>query len=62
MEECNLKFYQQSWFIWIMLFLFFPVGLFLLWQYADYTTKSKGIITALILASVIWWVTSGSQA
>jgi len=51
-----MKFYQQNWFIWIMLFVFFPVGLFLLWQHSDYTNKTKWIITGLILLSVVWWM------
>lgn len=51
-----MKFYQQNWFIWIMLFVFFPVGLFLLWQHSDYTSKTKWIITGLILLSVVWWM------
>jgi len=56
MERGIMKFYQQNWFIWIMLFVFFPVGLFLLWQHSDYTNKTKWIITGLILLSVVWWM------
>lgn len=54
-----MKFYQQNWFMWIMLFLFFPVGLFLLWTQSDYTKRSKIVITGLILVSVVWWMSGG---
>jgi hypothetical protein len=44
------KFYQKTWFIWLMLIFLFPVGLFLLFKYSDYSMKTKGIITVVILA------------
>lgn len=39
-------FYQKKWFIWLMVFFFWPVGLFLLWKFGNYSTKIKGAITA----------------
>lgn len=41
------KFYQKQWFMWLMLFIFAPIGLFLLWKYSDYSNKKKLIITAI---------------
>lgn len=34
-----MKFYEQSWFVILMLVLFFPVGLFLMWKYKKNWTK-----------------------
>jgi len=39
--------------MWILLILFFPVGLFLLWKYTDYSTKTKVIITVVFMALVL---------
>lgn len=38
--------YQKAWFIWLMVFLFFPVGFVLMWLYSGYTKKAKCLIMA----------------
>lgn len=44
-----MKFYEKDWFVILMLFLFFPVGLFLMWKYKkEWSTPVKGIITGCI--------------
>ena len=43
------KWYQKTGWIILLLILFFPVGLFLMWKYTDWKKPIKGIITALIL-------------
>ncbi len=49
-----MKFYEKTWFMWLMLVFFFPVGLFLLWKYSAYSNKAKGIITCLIIGLLIF--------
>lgn len=48
------KFYKKNWFIWLMLIFIFPLGLFLLFKYSNYSNRTKGIITIIILGLVIW--------
>lgn len=47
------KFYKKNWFIYLMLFVFPPVGIILLWIFNRKSTKAKGILTAV---SAIWLV------
>lgn len=35
------KFYQKNWFAIFMLILFFPIGIFLLWNYSTYSKRKK---------------------
>lgn len=44
----NKKWYQKSWGIILMLILFFPVGIFLMWKYSDWNKIIKIIITAIL--------------
>lgn len=43
------KFYQKTWFCVLMLFLFFPVGLILMWKYKRFSETARIIITGLFL-------------
>ena len=45
----NTKFYQKNWFIWLVLIIFFPVGVFLLWKYSQYSKISKVLISIVVL-------------
>lgn len=36
-----MNFYKKSWFMWVMLFVFTPVGLYLLWKNENYGKKTK---------------------
>lgn len=47
MEE--VRFYQNSWFIAAMIFLCFPLGLYLMWKYADWDPASKVSISSLFV-------------
>lgn len=49
MEE---KFYQKTWFIWLMIFVFWPVGLILLWMSKKYSQKVKLIVSAFFIAII----------
>lgn len=48
-----MKFYQRNWFVILMLILFFPVGLFLMWKYANWRNYAKIIITVAIALLVV---------
>lgn len=45
-ENCQ-KFYSKSWFIILMLLLFFPIGLVLMWRYMKFNKPCRIVITAL---------------
>ena len=48
-----MKFYQKNWFVILMLILFFPVGLFLMWKYANWRNYAKIIVTVAIALLVV---------
>ncbi len=45
------KWYQQTWGIVLLFVLFFPVGIYLMWRYADWSQKAK-IIVSVIFAII----------
>lgn len=47
------KFYKRNWFIYLMLFIFPPVGIILLWIYNKRSTKAKAILSVI---SAIWLI------
>ena len=49
-----MKIYEKNWFIILMLVLFFPVGLFLMWKNAKWHKTVKIIVTALIVVIAIF--------
>ena len=40
-----MKFYEKTWFTVLMLLLFFPVGLFLMWKYQKFNKGARIIIS-----------------
>lgn len=52
------KFYQRNWFILLLLVFFFPVGLFLMWKYADWKKAIKIIVTVVVAIMFIYGVVS----
>ena len=49
-----MEFYKETWFIVIMLFICFPIGLYLIWRHkTEWTTKFKIIITIAFLTILI---------
>ena len=48
-----MKFYEEDWFIFLMLILCFPYGLFLMWKYSKWHIKAKKIISVLIAVMVV---------
>ena len=57
----NLKWYQKKNGIIIVLILFFPVGLYLMWKHSDWNNKTKVIITSLFLIVGIFSKTDESS-
>lgn len=51
--ELDTKFYYKSWFIALMVIIFFPVGLFLLWR-SNTSKKIKWATTLFFIAIVIY--------
>ncbi len=41
------KWYQQTWAIIVLLWLFFPVGLFLMWKYSDWRSQIKWAVSVV---------------
>ena len=54
-----MKIYEKNWFIILMLILFFPVGLFLMWKNAKWHKTVKIIISVLFAIMVIF--SNGSE-
>ena len=54
-----MKIYEKNWFIILMLVVFFPVGLFLMWKNAKWHKTVKIIISVLFAAAVIF--SNGSE-
>lgn len=45
----NKKLYQKNWFIWLMLILFAPIGIILLWVNKKYSTKIRTILSGVFI-------------
>ena len=54
-----MKIYEKNWFIILMLVVFFPVGLFLMWKNAKWHKTVKIIISVLFAVAVIF--SNGSE-
>lgn len=50
------KFYEKSWFMWIMLLLITPVGIFLMWKYHPEMKKNTKIILTVVFALIFLFV------
>lgn len=48
-----MKFYERTWFVIIMLIFFFPLGLFLMWKFKDWTKGVKWIVTIVVVLVAI---------
>lgn len=52
MQEEENKFYQKWWFIVLMLFLFFPIGLYLMWKHEAFNKTVRWVVTG-VFASIL---------
>lgn len=44
-NQLEKKFYEKIWFMWVSLFLFAPLGIFLMWKHKRFSQKWRNIIT-----------------
>lgn len=52
------KWYEKSWVIILFLLFFWPVGLFLMWRFADWSKAAKVVVTIIIaICAIVWLVT-----
>ena len=56
------KFYEQQWFMWIMLVFFAPVGIFLMWKFNTTLQKKTKIILTVIFAIFFLVVAVGGDS
>jgi len=57
------KFYEQTWFMWVMLIFFAPVGIFFMWKFHPEMKKNTKIILTVVFAIlfIIIMASSGSE-
>lgn len=55
------KFYEQQWFMWVMLVFFAPVGIFLMWKFNTKIQKKTKIILTVVFAIFFLVVAVGSD-
>jgi len=53
-EEAPVPLGQRLWFIALMMFVFFPVGLVLFWRHEDFPPETKWLVTIVVIGTVIW--------
>lgn len=53
------KFYTKTWFMWLMLVLFAPIGIFLMWKFHDEMKKDIKIILTIVFA--IFFLIGGDE-
>ncbi|HEY9060236.1 MAG TPA: thermonuclease family protein [Pseudobacteroides sp.] len=56
MNNDKVRFYNKPWFMWVMLILFAPVGLILLWKNKRYNTPARFILTFVFSAVFLFVV------
>ena len=49
----NTPWYTQTWFTMVMLFVFAPIGCFLLWKFRGWNVVTKALVTAVFLIAFI---------
>ncbi|WP_332632042.1 hypothetical protein [Halalkalibacter flavus] len=60
-ESTKQKFHQKTWFTWIALIFFAPVGIFLLWRNKHHNKVVRVIVTAVFALIFIATVTTDSE-
>jgi hypothetical protein len=53
-EEVPVPLGERLWFIALMMFVFFPVGLVLFWRHELFPPEAKWAVTVVVLGTVIW--------
>ena len=52
-QTANSKWYESKWLVILLLIVFFPVGLYVLWRKSQFSTKTKVILTAVVVMSLL---------
>lgn len=58
----NKKFYEKTWFIVLILILFFPIGLVLVWTNKHWTQKGKIIATVIVAVILLFGLLGGGES
>jgi hypothetical protein len=53
-EELPVPLKERLWFIALMMFVFFPVGLVLFWRHELFPPSVKWAVTIVVLVTVVW--------
>ncbi|MBT5775650.1 MAG: hypothetical protein HOH95_14880, partial [Dehalococcoidia bacterium] len=62
-EHPATPWYQRPIWIVVLLIVLFPVGLFLMWRYADWQPRTKKIVTSLwVWPMAVWWLWKGGRS
>ena len=48
-----MSWYYKKWFVWLMVLVFFPVGLILMWKSPAFGTKTRAIVTGFFVLLII---------
>lgn len=56
-----MKWYQKTWVIILMLYLFFPVGLYLMWKHSKWSSKAKKIVTGVFAVVCVAVIINGNS-
>lgn len=51
-DNNEIKFYEQEWFMWVMLFMCTPIGIFLMWKFNNKLSKRNKIIISCVLGFI----------
>lgn len=60
--EVQKKFYEQQWFMWVMLIFFAPVGIFLMWKFNSEMKKNIKIILSVVFGLLFLIVIFGGSS
>lgn len=56
------KFYTKAWFMWVMLIIFAPVGIFLIWKFHPEMKKNTKIILTVVFAILFLAIAFGGNS
>lgn len=56
------KFYTKAWFMWVMLIIFAPVGIFLMWKFHPEMKKNTKIILTVVFAILFLAIAFGENS
>lgn len=51
-NKIQKKFYEQQWFMWVMLILFAPIGILFMWKFNDKIKKNTKIILTIVFGII----------